>query len=532
MLGWIDLSRSDPSSPELSGDLEPRPESSTEQSASGGFAFNALLTGLAQSAVAIAAGINAALLGSRYPASVETDGLFTAFAVYGMVVIISASSRTALVPHLLDEQRSFRQFNEMLVAILWAIPIIGLLFAFALPPAITATTGDASSEIVRATLLILWPAAVGQFIAALGAAMLGVLDDFHSAAFGYTGGGVTSVAAFLVLEPAIGLKALPVAVLAGTFVMVAFVLGALLKRGWRFGRISLSPTISWRWNKTLLMGSAYFIFGQSLYLVSVAVAAQTVGEGSATLYAYGYFAIGLVISFASVGTALVLAAPVASDWDDDPATLEPIENDAVRATMLLLAGFVPAVALLGDDIAGAVLVSFSDADVRQIIDVLIALTPMAMAVQIGIVPLLAIFARKQLGTAALVGLATLTVQIPVTLALGTLGDLTSIAIAASIAQLLQAVLLLSLIHESEAARRIGSSVRDAALIAVPAAIAFVAARALADAAGLDEMARDAVAYLAGSALLLAVIWLAIPIYRNFIRGVSGSLLTDARQLGA
>lgn len=521
MLGWIDLPRSKPTSSAPTGDAT---------AAGGGFAFNALLTGLAQSAVAIAAGINAALLGSRHPASAATDGLFTAFAVYGMVVIISSSTRTALVPHLIDERRSFKPFNEMLVSLLWATPLIGLLFAFVIPPAIVSVTGAASKDIVNTTLLILWPATLGQFVTALGAAMLGVLDDYHSAAFGYAGGGVTSVVAFIALEPRIGLEALPLAVLTGTAVMTVVVLTALSRRGWRPAGIGTPARTVWNWHRTLIAGSAYYVFGQSLYLVSAAVAAKSVGEGAATLYAYGYFAIGLVLSFVTVGSALVIAAPIAADWDDDPSSLEPVETDALRATLLMLALFVPAAALIGDDVAGAVLTSFGAKDVSQIIDVLVALTPMAIGVQMAVVPLTAIYARKRLALAATVGAATLVAQTLITIALAQLGELVWIAVAASISQILQAILLLAILHEHATGRRLLFALRDIATIAIPSAVSFIAAQQVFDSAGLTGAARDTAALIAGGATLLAAIWLAIPSYRGFIRGVTGSLLGDARRL--
>lgn len=523
MLGWIDLSSSEPPSPDSSGETE---------ATGGGFAFNALLTGLAQSAVAIAAGVNAALLGSRHPASIETDGLFTAFAVYGMVVIISSSTRTALVPHLIDERRSFRPFNEMLVSLVWASPLIGLLFAIAMPPVLASAIGDASKDIIQTTLLILWPAALGQFVTALGAAMLGVLDDYHSAAFGYGAGGAISVVTFIALEPKAGLEALPLAVLVGSVVMTAFVFAALLRRGWRPAGIGTPARVVRNWQRTLISGSAYYVFGQSLYLVSAAVAAKSVGEGAATLYAYGYFAIGLAISFTTVGSALVIAAPIATDWDDDPVSLEPVETDATRASLLLLAFFVPMAALIGDDVAEAVLTSFGQGDVDQIIDVLVILTPMAIAVQIAVVPLTAIYARKRLALAAAVGLATLVVQTLLTVTLAQFGELVWIAVAASISQVLQAILLLALVHEQAAGRRLLSAFRDTVAIAIPAAISFLGMRLGLESAGLTGATLDAVTTIAGGATLLAAVWFAIPGYREFSRGIVGSLLGDARRLRA
>lgn len=492
--------------------------------------MSALLTGLAQSAVMIAGGINAALIGSRYPAAQDTDGLFTAFAIYSLVVIVSSSSRIALVPRLIDNDQPFRPFNEMLVAIAWAIPVIGLLFVVIAPPAVASSLGGGAREILFDTLLILWPAAIGQFIAALGAAMLGVLNDFKSPAVAFTTGGALTIAVFVFAEPVIGLTALPVAVFAGTLLMIGLMFWALFRHGWRPKGLTASPVIAWRWQKSMTLGAAIYVCSQAMYLVSVSVAGASVGEGAATLYAYAYFAVGLAVAMVSASSSFVLAAPIANDWDGDPASLESVENDINRTGLLVLTLLAVVTALIGDDIAALVLTSFSKGDIELIVYAMLALFGTALGAQITVVPLIAMFTKRRLNVVAFSGIAIIAIHTLLTIAVGTAHDLTAIALAASASWLILAAAQIVLLHGSDSPARIKLMGADIALLAIAATVSFLPLYLTFDAAGLPAGPRDWATVAAGTGILFTLIWLALPRYRTIITRVLGSLAADGREM--
>ncbi len=534
LLGWIDLPPEQTPSSTETADSEATSGRSGESRSGGslGFASSALLTGLSQSAVMVASGINAALIGARYPANHDTDGLFTAFAIYSIVVIISTSSRTAMVAHLLDEKNRFRPFNEILVSLAWASLPLGVFFVLVMPQFVGSAIGADAESIAFKTLLILWPAALGQFVVALSAAMLGVLGDFRAAAAAFTAGGITTVIAFVALEPLAGLLALPVAVLSGTLVMIVITIAALWRRGWRPVNLSPSPKLAWRWQKTVTLGAAYYICAQGLYLISVSVAGRYVGEGAATLFAYAYFATGMALVMVSTAGSFVLAAGIAADWNGDAKTLVPFENDINRTQLLVAAVFTTATALIGAHVAGAVLTRFSDRDVETIVNTMLALVPIVVATQWSAVPILALFARKRLTTVALSGMAALLLHVPVSIALASGGKLVLVAIAMSFTNLLLAIALLAIVHRRATTARLAQALAETALIALSVGASYFVANLATGVANLGDTARDFANFALGSGFFLLAVWAALPQFRAIINRIAGSLAGDARRIRA
>lgn len=491
-------------------------------------ALSAILTAVAQSSVTIAGGINAVLIGSRYDVSTATDGLFTAYGIYALVVVVAVSARTALVGKLIDREQRFRPFNEVLSAVVWMTLPIGVAFVAIGVPAVSSIAGEGSHDIVLVTLLVLWPAAAGQLVSAISAAMCGVLGDFKTPALAYGGGGVMSVVGFLALEPAIGLDALPIAVLVGTVLTAGIQLVVLRRGGWRGRRVADGLRNAAGWTRTLVLGATYYLCSQTMYLVSVAVAAVAVAAGAATIYTYAFLTQGLVTSLLAASGAFVLAAPIAANWSGDPKDLVPVENDVCRSGFLVLAVLVGAAALVGNDVAKAVLTAFSTSDIDGLVNAFLALTPMTVAALISVVPVIALFAEHRYRSVAVASLVVLALQVPVTIALGTAGTLVAIAIAASLVSIVLAAVLVRLCHGGAATKRMLQLSREALTIGLPATVAYFGARVAADAAGLDEFARDATAFLAGSCALSVVTLVALPNYRAVVTRFAGSLASETK----
>jgi hypothetical protein len=488
-------------------------------------ALSTILTAIAQSSVMLAGGVTAVIIGSRYGATAETDGLFTAYSLYALIVVIATSARTALVRHLIDDQGSFVPFNSALAAVAWAAPPIGLIMIGAGIPAITKMTGGNDGSIVAFTLIVLWPAAIGQLVGALAAAMCGVINDFSTQAIGYGAGGAATVVVFLALQPAIGLKALSVSVLIGTLVTMVVLLRALRRVGWRWGGAPMGRKNAAAWSRTIGLGSAYYIAAQTYYVISVAAAA-TVGAGQATVYTYAYFALGLVNALVAGSGAFVLAAPIAATWSGDPAELEPIENDVTRSGFFLMAVVIGAAVLIGADVAGAALSAFSDADINSLIHTFLLLTPTAFGGLITVIAVVALFAADRHRAVAIASFGSLPLATLLIVLSTQFSSLTAIAIAVAISVLVLSYWLLWLCHGPATFRRLTHFLREVLVIGVPAAVAFAGSEALLSTVMPSGMALDFAAFFAGLIVLLAFTAAALPDYRSVVTRFGGSLLSD------
>lgn len=488
-------------------------------------ALSTILTAIAQSSVMIAGGVTAVIIGSRYGATAETDGLFTAYSLYALIVVIATSARTALVKHLIDDEGSFGPFNSSLAAVLWAVIPIGLIMVVGGIPVITNMTGGNDESIVAFTLIVLWPVAIGQLVGALAAAMCGVINDFSTQAVAYGGGGAATVVVFLALEPSIGLKALSVAVLIGTLVTVALLMRTLRRSGWRWGGASLGRRNAADWSKTIGLGSAYYIAAQCLYVISVSAAAS-VGAGEATVYAYAYFALGLVNALVAGSGAFVLAAPIAASWSGDPADLEPIEDDVSRSGFFLVTIVTAAAVLIGADVAGAALSAFSESDINSLVNVFLTLMPCAFGALVTVIAVVALFAAGRHKAIAIVSFGILPLAVVLILIAAQISTLVAIAAAVTATALVLSTLLLRLCHGPATARRLAHFTRDLLTLGIPAAIAFGGSLALLGLAMSSGAALDFAAFFLGLIVFLVFTAFALPDYRSVVTRFGSSLLGD------
>jgi O-antigen/teichoic acid export membrane protein len=502
-----------------------------KESAPANVTRNALLSALAQSAVMIAGGINAVVIGARYPVSTETDSLFTAFALYSIWVVIATSARTALVPRLFDREQPFRAFNAVLASLVWVLPIIVFaLLAIGIPIVNALSVGD--STIGAEALLIFCAAAPLQLVVAVTAAMFAVLNDFISPAKAFGVGGLVNIVAFLLIEPALGLVALPIAALISSFVTALLILLALRRAGWRPSELHfVSAREALPWLTTVGLGSAFYVGSQALYLISMIFAAGSLAAGSATVYTYAYMAIGLVIALSASAGGMALAAPVAASWTGDATHVEPVEDDVTKSMTVVMVLVAGVIASCGAAIAAPLLPGFTTPDINALVESATILCGLALASSVTIVPLAAMFAARRYGWIAVIALAGIPALAVFTAVLLELNDsLASIAVAAVIANFLLAWGILWLCHRATTPRRIAVQLWQIALVAIPGAIAYyVADRLLIGSDGASSVVHFATA-LVGSAILGLYVALVLPSYRTlFLRMLTQSVGGAQRQ---
>jgi len=121
---------------------------------------------------------------------------------------------------------------------------------------------------------------------------------------GYLVAGATSIALFLILEAALGINAVSVALAASGALVAALFAAALLRTGWRPHLTQLSSTAVVSEAGQLIAGSVIFLAANVGYVICVAVASRD-GAGEATLYAYAYLAAAMLVGVTTASFAMV-----------------------------------------------------------------------------------------------------------------------------------------------------------------------------------------------------------------------------------
>lgn len=464
-----------------------------------GFAVSAAVTSLSQAASMIAGGVIAVLVAIRIGNDATTDGFFAAYGVYSVAILFVQSARTTIVARLVEHEGRFAGFDRFLGGGLIIAAAAGVAFVplgALLAGALTGTLPDEAAETARTALFILWPAIVAQLFAALGAAMLGVLGDYVVAAVAFVAGGLLSIVGFLVLEPALGIDGLSVALLCGSLLSAAVVGTALWRAGWR-------PAIGPRKLPAagvLLISSLSFLLTQAGYVVLLAFGAR-LGEGVITVFTYSYMGMGLVMAVLVSSVPMVLAAPLAQTWDRDPATLRPHNEVIFRTGLLSLVPVVAAVWLLGHEVGGIVLAKFTEAEVDLAVDLFLLLTPSLLWGVATAVPYTAVMTLGRYRAVAAVTGVVIAVQIGLAALAVELDSPELLAGSVPAASVISVVATLVLVSPAYAAS-MGGRMAWIALRVI--ALAFAAF-------GLPALVLpDVVAFVAGTALFALGVWLLLP----------------------
>src|SRR4051794_17608084 len=159
-------------------------------------ASSSLWAALSQVALLGIQGIAALAILVTFGKGADTDAVFAAYGVYGILVVMCQTLRLTVVARIVESPSPHAAFDRFLgagLSLLVVAGVVQVLFGDALARLLTGDLGAHAVSVARWTLAILWVAVVGQFIAALGAALLGVRGEFKYVGLSYVAGGVLNI---------------------------------------------------------------------------------------------------------------------------------------------------------------------------------------------------------------------------------------------------------------------------------------------------------------------------------------------------
>ncbi len=470
------------------------------------------VTSLGQVVVGVASGAQAILVAAIFGVTVDTDGFFAAYGIYSLAVLLAQSWRVTLVARLVESDSQFASFNQFVGAAALLFAACGVLFVALGDPLATLLTGNLPQEAhdtARNALVILWPAAGAQLVAALAAAMLGVFGDYGRAAVCYGVGAVVSIGGVVALQPALGLTALPVSILIGTVISAVPLVLALVRAGWR-----PAPALVFRLRENAkaavvaIVASLTNVFVYLVFVVSIAVATR-LGEGQATIYTYAYFVLGLITTLVGSSVMIVLAAPLAAQWDRRPESLRPYMDDVFRTGLMIVTPVAAAAALVGDDVASVALPQFTSSEVHSLVVIFLVLSPSLVSAVAATVPSLALFTQGRYRATAAIALAALVMQGLLSLGALALDSLAALAAANAVASIARLVGTFVVLYGREVGAVGLRLLRQFAAVALPAGACFAVPGLLLHGSSVG----DSVAFVAGLILYTAWIGAFMPAHR-------------------
>jgi hypothetical protein len=289
-----------------------------------------LLTGLSTAAVSGSAAVAGAILSRRFGHGVKTDGFFAAYSVYIAVVLVANALRVVLLPRLARAELDGRLAREVCswIATL-AVPLAPLVVVAIAGSQVLARALTGGSKVHYAAELLPWvvPAAALQVFAGVVASALAALDDYGTAAIGFSAGGIAGLVAIVLLIDH-GVVAFGWGLLLNG-VIALVVPGAVIvaRRGVAWIESDVAARLA-----ALAEGVALPFALQGLYVIGTRFA-QGLGNGPATVFSYAYLIAALLVAVTATSLALVSSVPLArSDW-----TAERAGRHIVSASWLSLA---------------------------------------------------------------------------------------------------------------------------------------------------------------------------------------------------
>jgi O-antigen/teichoic acid export membrane protein len=461
------------------------------------------ITSVAQVLVLAGAALMGVLIGARFGATPETDGFFTANAIYGVTLFVAQSLRTTAAARLVGDERPFPRlaahFDALAIIVLASAAVAGVAVAAAGVLGIE----DVARDTFRVAIVALVPAAALQLFAGLGAAALATRDDFLTAAVAFGAGAAGNVVAFLVLTPLFGIDGVAIALVCGSLIAALIVARALFKLGWRPALPrpnGAAAHAAWR----LTLGAGAAVAAQVVLTVTV-TAAATIEAGGATVFSYASMIIMVLTAMLASPVGVVFAPVVAREWDRRPETLVPLAVRAFRAGALLLLPAAAAILLLGLKPAEVLLAKVDPDDVQQVLVLVIVLLPGVLGTVLSMIPMTGVMAEQRLGALAAWSLAVaVTHTLVCGLAAAAGAELVVLAAITTVAALTLALVptVLALgAHTGALIRAALTATLD--LVAVPAA-AFAAAGFVFDA--WTSFGRGVAAFAVGAVVSAAWTW--------------------------
>jgi peptidoglycan biosynthesis protein MviN/MurJ (putative lipid II flippase) len=460
--------------------------------------------------VAMATGtVVAILVVAEFGKGASSDGLFAAYGVYSVLIMLAQSVRLTMVARLIEGAGLWKNLDRFVAAMLLAalssgVVLVGL--AGPLAELLVGSLGDRATDTARTALAILWLAAVLHLMAAVFAAALGAVDDFATPGAAYSVGGLASVVFLVVLESELGIDAVAAAVVLGSFMTFCITGARLLAVGYRPRAGALIPRLTaLNTIGQVVLGAVGSLLWQVAYVITLAFASR-LDTGAITVYSYAFFAAMVVVSITSGALGIVLAAPLSRTWGDDPRSLVPHERAVVESGLVIMVPALAVAALVGDEIVELLLGgSLTAGDATNLVVTFLCLAGVLLAGSASIVPGLAAFARAQYGKVAAIGGVALALHVGFTAALFGKDRVWALAIAASLGALTAPTLLLLLVHGRRAGGRVAAKLLgETGRLVLLGCLAFGPPASLAILAGGGRGAQAAAAALGVSLFFLAL----------------------------
>jgi peptidoglycan biosynthesis protein MviN/MurJ (putative lipid II flippase) len=408
-------------------------------------ASQAAVTAISQAAsMALGAGIALVIL-VRFGKTEATDGLFAAYGMYGVVVVVAQSFRITVPARMVEGPSLFGALDRYLggvVAIALAVAIPFVAVGEPVSRLMVGDLGPAAANTAQTSLLILWLAAGAQLVSALLATALAVREEFAVPGVAYVLGGVISIAGVGSLAPLLGIQAVPAALCLGGAATAAVMWTRLIRLGYRPPLSRLVPNRDSAARAAVLVwASVGALYGQVAYVVMVGFAAR-LGKGAPTLYTYASLLFLFLMAAISGSMTIVLAPRLADAWDRRPASLEGPMLEIFRAGLMLVVPCVAVIAIAGPRVAA---LELGARDARELVDVFLVLSGGLIAGIALPAPLIAMYTQRRYNVLAAMSVVGLAVQFGLCLVALRFHALLALALASTVTGLLGCVAALGVV---------------------------------------------------------------------------------------
>jgi hypothetical protein len=363
----------------------------TDSPARGSLA-NAALTGASLFVVTGVSAVLGIVIARKLGRTEETDGFFAGYGVFIVVLLASYAVRVAVLPELARARAERRLASEVarvaLALAVVALPVVLAIEVAAGPLASVLTGGGSPTAHAAAVHTLRWtvPAGFAHVFAAVAASTLAALDDYGTAALGYSLGSAAGLSLVLLRVDENGLDAVlwGVALNAAVALLVPVLALAARARRERIpvralhpGELELRSRLVWLGRVVSLPFAL-----QLLFVVCLPFAARE-GVGAQTSFSYAYLAASALVAVTAASVGLATSVPLARIGLDPAAAARHVVSSSWVAYSVIGAA-VGVVALVGASAVEAVLGTTYGGDVGSEIGWLIAGLSPWMAVSVGV----------------------------------------------------------------------------------------------------------------------------------------------------
>ncbi len=400
--------------------------------------WHTAVTSISQGASFLGVAALGLLIAAKFGSSPVTDGFFIAQSSYSIALLMGQSLRTTAVAGLSHRENGV---SETLVAVGLIAGVVLVAFAacaWLLIPEVTSSLPPRGTEMARLSLALLGPAAMLQLLGGALAAVLAARDRVAVSAIAFGLSSAVGLAVFLPLLALVGDVALPLVLVLMSLASFGVLLGAVIRSGgieWRRPerRAALHRATQ------LTIGSVSLLVGQLVVAVTVTLASQ-VGPSGSTTYSYSSMALNLVVATVVSPAMLMLAPVLAREWAGDDRSLAALAGRVFRLGAVLLVPAMAGVVLVGVPVLELLFAETGRATVSDISTAVLALSPVAVATLIVLVPELGLITRHRFGVLARIAVGVLLIHVCAGISVVHLGgDVTALALASSATSLISAL---------------------------------------------------------------------------------------------